>query len=94
VLLMLSSSSFSFIFNRNVCFLKTSKSGRPSPPIPQENAISGYSLLTCRKTRPGNDSILVAHGMCPGLVLGCLINTMTKSKLGEKGVCFVHMSQS
>ncbi|XP_021025129.1 plasma kallikrein [Mus caroli] len=37
---------------RNVCFLKTSKSGRPSPPIPQENAISGHSLLTCRKARP------------------------------------------
>ncbi|EDL78854.1 rCG59057, isoform CRA_a [Rattus norvegicus] len=37
---------------RNVCFLKTSKSGRPSPPIIQENAVSGYSLFTCRKARP------------------------------------------
>ncbi|XP_037380625.1 plasma kallikrein isoform X2 [Talpa occidentalis] len=37
---------------RNICFLKTSKSGAPSPPTPQENAISGYSLLTCSKTLP------------------------------------------
>ncbi|XP_052018129.1 plasma kallikrein [Apodemus sylvaticus] len=37
---------------RNVCFLKTSTSGRPSAPIPQENAVSGYSLFTCRKARP------------------------------------------
>ncbi|XP_045641702.1 plasma kallikrein isoform X1 [Ursus americanus] len=33
---------------RNVCFLKTSKSGTPSSPTPQENAVSGYSLLTCK----------------------------------------------
>ncbi|XP_012580287.1 PREDICTED: plasma kallikrein [Condylura cristata] len=37
---------------RNVCFLKTSKSGTPSPPTPQENAMSGYSLLTCKRTLP------------------------------------------
>ncbi|XP_006160529.1 plasma kallikrein [Tupaia chinensis] len=37
---------------RNVCFLKTSKSGTPSSPTPEENAISGYSLLTCKKTLP------------------------------------------
>lgn len=42
-----------FFFNRNVCFLKTSKSGTPSSPTPQENAVSGYSLLTC-KALPGN----------------------------------------
>lgn len=40
--------------NRNVCFLKTSHSGTPSSPTPQENAISGYSLLTCKQTLPGN----------------------------------------
>ncbi|XP_062069286.1 plasma kallikrein isoform X2 [Lepus europaeus] len=38
--------------NRNACFLKTSKSGTPSFPTPQENTISGYSLLTCKKTLP------------------------------------------
>ncbi|XP_013830847.1 PREDICTED: plasma kallikrein isoform X2 [Capra hircus] len=38
---------------RNVCFLKTSQSGSPSSPTPQENAISGYSLLTCKQTLPG-----------------------------------------
>ncbi|NP_999239.1 plasma kallikrein [Sus scrofa] len=37
---------------RNVCFLKTSHSGTPSFPTPQENAISGYSLLTCKQTLP------------------------------------------
>ncbi|XP_077000714.1 plasma kallikrein isoform X1 [Tamandua tetradactyla] len=37
---------------RNVCFLKTSKSGTPSSPIPQENALSGYSLLTCKRALP------------------------------------------
>ncbi|KAM6221016.1 plasma kallikrein [Rhynchocyon petersi] len=37
---------------RNVCFLKTSKSGVPSSTIQQENAMSGYSLLTCKKTYP------------------------------------------
>ncbi|XP_023444323.1 plasma kallikrein isoform X2 [Dasypus novemcinctus] len=37
---------------RNVCFLKTSRSGAPSSPIFQENAISGYSLLTCKRTFP------------------------------------------
>ncbi|XP_055272418.1 plasma kallikrein isoform X3 [Moschus berezovskii] len=37
---------------RNVCFLKTSQSGSPSSPTPQENAISGYSLLTCKQTLP------------------------------------------
>ncbi|XP_072806717.1 plasma kallikrein isoform X2 [Vicugna pacos] len=37
---------------RNVCFLKTSQSGTPRPPTPQENAVSGYSLLTCKQTLP------------------------------------------
>ncbi|XP_053072294.1 plasma kallikrein isoform X2 [Acinonyx jubatus] len=37
---------------RNVCFLKTSKSGTPSSPTPQENTISGYSLLTCKQRLP------------------------------------------
>ncbi|XP_023406960.1 plasma kallikrein [Loxodonta africana] len=37
---------------RNVCFLKTSKSGTPSSSTPQENALSGYSLLTCKRTLP------------------------------------------
>ncbi|XP_006882344.1 PREDICTED: plasma kallikrein [Elephantulus edwardii] len=37
---------------RNVCFLKTSKSGTPTSSLPQENAMSGYSLLTCKKTYP------------------------------------------
>ncbi|XP_054422116.1 plasma kallikrein [Pteronotus mesoamericanus] len=37
---------------RNVCLLKTSKSGTPSPPTPQEHTISGYSLLTCKRTLP------------------------------------------
>ncbi|XP_012879412.1 PREDICTED: plasma kallikrein [Dipodomys ordii] len=36
---------------RNACYLKTSKSGTPSPSI-QENTISGHSLATCRKTLP------------------------------------------
>ncbi|XP_042097234.1 plasma kallikrein isoform X2 [Ovis aries] len=40
---------------RNVCFLKTSQSGSPSSPTPQENAISGYSLLTCKQTLPGTE---------------------------------------
>lgn len=44
---------FFFFFNRNVCVLKTSRSGTPSSPTPQENTMSGYSLLTC-KTLPGN----------------------------------------
>ncbi|XP_046504758.1 plasma kallikrein [Equus quagga] len=37
---------------RNVCFLKTSQSGTPSSPTPRENTISGYSLLTCKRTLP------------------------------------------
>uniref|UniRef100_A0A8C9DJY8 Plasma kallikrein n=1 Tax=Prolemur simus TaxID=1328070 RepID=A0A8C9DJY8_PROSS len=37
---------------RNVCFLKTSRSGTPSSPTIQENTISGYSLLTCKRTLP------------------------------------------
>ncbi|XP_015999395.2 plasma kallikrein isoform X1 [Rousettus aegyptiacus] len=37
---------------RNVCLLKTSKSGTPSSPTPQENAVSGYSLFTCKQTLP------------------------------------------
>ncbi|XP_029412254.1 plasma kallikrein isoform X2 [Nannospalax galili] len=37
---------------RNVCLLKTSQSGRPSSFTPQENAISGHSLSTCRRTLP------------------------------------------
>ncbi|XP_049628388.1 plasma kallikrein [Suncus etruscus] len=37
---------------RNVCFLKTSRSGNPSTPTPQENTVSGYSLLTCKRTFP------------------------------------------
>ncbi|XP_054576304.1 plasma kallikrein-like isoform X1 [Eptesicus fuscus] len=37
---------------RNVCLLKTSKSGTPSSPTPQENTVSGYSLLTCKRTLP------------------------------------------
>ncbi|KAM4837280.1 plasma kallikrein [Thomomys bottae] len=36
---------------RNVCYLKTSESGTPSP-FTQENTISGHSLATCRKTLP------------------------------------------
>ncbi|XP_007946582.1 plasma kallikrein [Orycteropus afer afer] len=37
---------------RNVCFLKTSKSGTPSSSTPQKNAKSGYSLLTCKTSLP------------------------------------------
>ncbi|XP_054205941.1 plasma kallikrein isoform X5 [Homo sapiens] len=37
---------------RNVCLLKTSESGTPSSSTPQENTISGYSLLTCKRTLP------------------------------------------
>ncbi|XP_047407227.1 plasma kallikrein [Sciurus carolinensis] len=37
---------------RNVCFLKTSERGTPSPLTLQENVISGHSLLSCRKTLP------------------------------------------
>ncbi|KAM9194658.1 plasma kallikrein [Dugong dugon] len=37
---------------RNVCFLKTSKSGMPGSSTPQENAISGYSLLSCKRALP------------------------------------------
>ncbi|XP_006834572.1 PREDICTED: plasma kallikrein [Chrysochloris asiatica] len=37
---------------RNVCFLKTSKNGTPSSSTLQKNAISGYSLLTCKRTLP------------------------------------------
>uniref|UniRef100_A0A673STN4 Kallikrein B1 n=2 Tax=Suricata suricatta TaxID=37032 RepID=A0A673STN4_SURSU len=37
---------------RNVCVLKTSRSGTPSSPTPQENTMSGYSLLTCKRTLP------------------------------------------
>ncbi|XP_055970165.1 plasma kallikrein isoform X2 [Sorex fumeus] len=40
---------------RNVCSLKTSRSGTPSTPTSQENTISGYSLLTCKKTLPGEE---------------------------------------
>ncbi|KAM5264652.1 plasma kallikrein [Ctenodactylus gundi] len=36
----------------NVCVLKTSKSGKPSSSISQENTISGHSLSTCKKTLP------------------------------------------
>ncbi|XP_012662442.1 plasma kallikrein isoform X1 [Otolemur garnettii] len=36
---------------RNVCFLKTSQSGTPTSTT-QENTISGYSLLTCKRTLP------------------------------------------
>ncbi|XP_007496092.2 plasma kallikrein [Monodelphis domestica] len=32
---------------RNMCFLMTSNSGKPSSKIPQDNAESGYSLLNC-----------------------------------------------
>ncbi|XP_020836212.1 plasma kallikrein-like isoform X2 [Phascolarctos cinereus] len=33
---------------RNMCFLKTSKSGKPSSEIPLVNTTSGYSLLSCK----------------------------------------------
>ncbi|XP_072481134.1 plasma kallikrein isoform X2 [Notamacropus eugenii] len=33
---------------RNVCFLRTSKSGKPISETPQVNATSGYSLLGCK----------------------------------------------
>ncbi|XP_008067644.1 plasma kallikrein [Carlito syrichta] len=36
---------------RNACFLKTSESGTPNSTF-QENTISGYSLLTCKKSLP------------------------------------------
>ncbi|XP_074084906.1 plasma kallikrein-like isoform X2 [Macrotis lagotis] len=41
-------STFHIESQRNVCFLKTSNSGKPSSEIPQDNAISGYSLLNCK----------------------------------------------
>ncbi|XP_075413353.1 plasma kallikrein [Tenrec ecaudatus] len=37
---------------RNVCFLKTSKSGTPSFSTPRPNATSGYSTLTCKRYLP------------------------------------------
>lgn len=33
---------------RYLCFLKTSKTGRPTTPQSRENAISGFSLLSCK----------------------------------------------
>lgn len=56
-----------FFLHRNVCLLKTSKSGTPSSPTPQENTMSGYSLLTCKRTLPGNVSIIL-HVMWPILL--------------------------
>ncbi|XP_043829201.1 LOW QUALITY PROTEIN: plasma kallikrein [Dromiciops gliroides] len=48
---------------RNMCILKTSKSGKPSSAIPQNNVYSGYNVLDCkyppeqcqRKTYAGMD---------------------------------------
>lgn len=38
---------------RNLCLLKTSTSGIPEALISQENAVSGFGLLNCRRSFPG-----------------------------------------
>ncbi|XP_019381522.1 PREDICTED: plasma kallikrein isoform X1 [Gavialis gangeticus] len=37
---------------RNLCLLKTSRSGMPSTYVQRENAMSGFSLLNCRRSFP------------------------------------------
>ncbi|XP_034627936.1 plasma kallikrein [Trachemys scripta elegans] len=37
---------------RNLCFLKTSRTGVPDAPVERENAMSGFSLLNCKRSFP------------------------------------------
>ncbi|XP_058694701.1 plasma kallikrein-like isoform X4 [Poecile atricapillus] len=46
---------------RNLCLLKTSKSGIPEALILQENAVSGFGLLNCRRSFPACNSRTYTH---------------------------------
>ncbi|NXC20549.1 KLKB1 protein, partial [Corythaeola cristata] len=46
---------------RNLCLLKTSTSGIPEALISQENAVSGFSLLNCRRSFPACNSRTYTH---------------------------------
>lgn len=85
-----------FFLNRNVCLLKTSKSGTPSSPTPQEDTVSGYSLLTCKRTLPGNVSVTL-HIMWP-ILLSSSNSDETILSVPETCVnvvyCFLHFISS
>uniref|UniRef100_A0A8C0C1T2 Plasma kallikrein n=1 Tax=Buteo japonicus TaxID=224669 RepID=A0A8C0C1T2_9AVES len=46
---------------RNLCLLKTSTSGIPEALISQENAVSGFGLLNCRRSFPACNSRTYMH---------------------------------
>ncbi|KAM4781483.1 plasma kallikrein isoform 3-T4 [Cyanocitta cristata] len=46
---------------RNLCLLKTSTSGIPEALISQENAVSGFGLLNCRRSLPACNSRTYTH---------------------------------
>ncbi|XP_054681148.1 coagulation factor XI-like isoform X1 [Grus americana] len=46
---------------RNLCLLKTSTSGIPEALISRENAVSGFSLLNCRRSFPACNSRTYMH---------------------------------
>ncbi|XP_031965936.1 plasma kallikrein isoform X6 [Corvus moneduloides] len=46
---------------RNLCLLKTSTSGIPEALVSQENAISGFGLLNCRRSLPACNSRTYTH---------------------------------
>ncbi|XP_074444332.1 coagulation factor XI-like isoform X2 [Larus michahellis] len=46
---------------RNLCLLKTSTSGIPEALVARENAVSGFSLLNCRRSFPACNSRTYTH---------------------------------
>ncbi|XP_071599450.1 coagulation factor XI-like isoform X1 [Heliangelus exortis] len=46
---------------RNLCLLKTSTSGIPEALVSQENAVSGFGLLNCRRSFPACNSRIYVH---------------------------------
>lgn len=58
---------FAFSPVRNLCLLKTSKSGIPSARFKKNNALSGFSLQTCRHSVPGK----AGKRLPPGELASC-----------------------
>ncbi|XP_074848987.1 coagulation factor XI-like isoform X1 [Carettochelys insculpta] len=47
-----SSEAFHSADFRNLCLLQISRSGLPTAPVQRENAMSGFSLLNCKRSSP------------------------------------------
>ncbi|XP_074897757.1 coagulation factor XI-like isoform X5 [Buteo buteo] len=86
---------------RNLCLLKTSTSGIPEALISQENAVSGFGLLNCRRSFPDelNVTYTKGHRACQQVctdVIRCQFFTYfpLQDSCNEERKCECHLRMS